>query len=107
MVTLQQTIGGSFLGKQAVGYIRVSTEGQAVDGVSLEAQRAKIDASCLANDVELSDCYVDAGISGSRADIRCARSHVSCSATTLRPRWGIARFLPPSGTFVPDDPPVC
>ena len=28
----------------AIGYIRVSTEGQAQDGVSLDAQRAKIEA---------------------------------------------------------------
>ena len=30
--------------KKAVGYIRVSTEGQAEKGISLEAQRAKIEA---------------------------------------------------------------
>ena len=48
----------------AVGYIRVSTEGQAVDGVSLDAQRAKIEAWCLLNDFDLVALRIDAGISG-------------------------------------------
>ena len=48
----------------AIGYIRVSTEGQAQDGVSLDAQRAKIEAWCLLNDYQLSAVHVDAGISG-------------------------------------------
>jgi len=56
--------------KTAVGYIRVSTEGQASEGVSLDTQRAKIAAWCLANDIKLTDCYVDAGISGKRSDNR-------------------------------------
>jgi site-specific DNA recombinase len=54
----------------AIGYIRVSTEGQAVDSVSLDAQRAKIEAWCLLNDYELSAVHVDAGISGKSADNR-------------------------------------
>lgn len=54
----------------AIGYVRVSTEGQATEGVSLEAQRAKIEAWCLANDVQLGGVFVDAGISGKRADNR-------------------------------------
>lgn len=48
----------------AIGYIRVSTEGQATDGVSLDAQRAKIEAWCVLNDYKLSAIHVDAGISG-------------------------------------------
>lgn len=48
----------------AIGYIRVSTEGQAQDGVSLEAQRAKIEAWALLNDYTLAAVHVDAGISG-------------------------------------------
>ncbi len=48
----------------AIGYIRVSTEGQAVDGVSLDAQRAKFAACCALNDYELSAIHVDACISG-------------------------------------------
>lgn len=50
--------------KQAIGYIRVSTDKQANEGVSLEAQRAKIEGWCVANDYELIAVEVDAGISG-------------------------------------------
>lgn len=57
---------------KAIGYIRVSTTQQAEEGVSLEAQQARIAAYCLANDLDLVDVYVDAGISGKRADNRPA-----------------------------------
>lgn len=50
--------------KKAIGYIRVSTEQQSEKGVSLEAQQAKIESWCKANDYELADVLVDAGISG-------------------------------------------
>lgn len=56
--------------KTATAYIRVSTEGQATDGVSLEAQQARIAAWCVANDIELGNVFVDAGVSGKRADNR-------------------------------------
>ena len=51
--------------QKAIGYIRVSTQGQADEGVSLEAQRAKIAAWCALNDAELVAVFEDAGISGS------------------------------------------
>lgn len=57
------------MAKLAIGYVRVSTEGQATEGVSLDAQQAKIQAWCLANDVELGNVFIDAGLSGKRADI--------------------------------------
>ena len=56
--------------KTAVGYIRVSTEQQAEEGVSLDAQRAKIVAWCHANDYELTEVFMDAGISGKSMDKR-------------------------------------
>lgn len=49
---------------KAIGYARVSTEGQAADGVSLDAQAAKIAAWCALNDAELVGSYCDAGVSG-------------------------------------------
>jgi DNA invertase Pin-like site-specific DNA recombinase len=57
---------------RAVGYIRVSSEDQAREGVSLDAQRARIEAWCLANQRTLAgaDVFVDAGISGKRWDNR-------------------------------------
>ena len=56
--------------KKAIGYVRVSTEGQATEGVSLEAQEARIKAWAAAQGVELVAVFVDAGLSGSRADNR-------------------------------------
>ena len=50
--------------QKAIGYIRVSTQGQADEGVSLDAQRAKIQAYCSLNDMELVAVFEDAGISG-------------------------------------------
>jgi len=49
---------------KAVGYLRVSTESQAMKGVSLEAQREKIRAWTTAHDYELICIEEDAGISG-------------------------------------------
>lgn len=54
----------------AVVYLRVSTDGQAVEGISLQAQQAKSEAWCLANDYTIIDFFKDAGISGGRADNR-------------------------------------
>ena len=54
----------------AFGYIRVSTTGQVDEGVSLEAQRGKIEAWCNINDYDLGEVFTDAGISGKRADNR-------------------------------------
>ena len=48
---------------RVVGYIRVSTEGQADGGVSLDAQRAKLTAYCTALDLELVAVEADAGLS--------------------------------------------
>lgn len=48
---------------QAIGYIRVSTEDQAKEGISLDNQRAKIKTYCELKDFELIDIIEDAGIS--------------------------------------------
>ena len=48
---------------KAIGYVRVSTEEQ-TNGVSLEAQEAKIRAWCTLHDAELVAIYRDEGISG-------------------------------------------
>src|SRR5262245_42207562 len=55
---------------RAVGYCRVSTDAQATDGVSLDAQRARIGAWAEGNGYRLSDVFTDAGLSGKRADNR-------------------------------------
>ena len=56
--------------KKAIGYIRVSTEQQVDEGVSLAAQRAKINLWCELNDCELVAIYEDAGISGKTIEKR-------------------------------------
>lgn len=55
--------------RRAIGYCRVSTSHQ-LDGVSMDAQRAKIQAWCELNEVELAEIYSDNGMSGCRADNR-------------------------------------
>ena len=55
---------------KAIGYIRVSTTKQASEGVSLEAQRAKIAAWAVANDYELVAIHEDAGITGTSMEKR-------------------------------------
>lgn len=54
----------------AVIYSRVSTERQAAEGVSLEAQSARCRAWCAALGYEIAGEYEDAGISGKRMDNR-------------------------------------
>lgn len=56
--------------KRAVGYVRVSTEEQAREGLSLEAQRARIAAWCGVSGYELVAVHSDEGLSGKRADTR-------------------------------------
>jgi len=53
---------------RAIGYIRVSTEGQVTDGVSLELQRAKLAAWASLHDADLRAVFADEGVSGARAD---------------------------------------
>jgi site-specific DNA recombinase len=50
--------------KRAAGYIRVSTEEQSREGISLDMQRAKIQAYASLNDLELTEIVEDAGLSG-------------------------------------------
>lgn len=56
--------------EKAIGYIRVSTEQQADEGVSLAAQKGKIAAWCEVNGYELDSIFVDAGLSGKSMDKR-------------------------------------
>gem|GEM_PF-2398371 len=50
--------------ERTVGYLRVSTSGQAEEGLSLEAQRRKIAAYCDLYNLELVEIIEDAGLSG-------------------------------------------
>jgi len=55
---------------QAVAYVRVSTPGQRDEGVSLDAQRAKLTAWCEVMSYELVHTYADEGLSGHSMDKR-------------------------------------
>ena len=48
---------------RAVGYVRVSTDQQAQEGVSLEAQQTRIRAHCVSQEIELVDLIIDDGYS--------------------------------------------
>lgn len=54
--------------KKAIGYIRVSTERQAQEGVSLENQKERIASYAGFNDLELLGIIADEGISGTKGD---------------------------------------
>ena len=63
----------------AIGYIRVSTDEQAREGVSLDNQREKIAAYCTFNDMALLDTITDEGISAknlNREGMQTLISHV-------------------------------
>ena len=52
----------------AIGYVRVSTQEQATDGVSLDAQRDRLRAYCKLHGLKLIDIKADEGYSGSTLD---------------------------------------
>ncbi|HOH81091.1 MAG TPA: recombinase family protein [Methanoregulaceae archaeon] len=80
---------------EAVGYIRVSTEDQARNGISMEAQRAKIEAWATANDASLIGLYEDAGISGSRTENREGLTHalmLACERKAVLVVYSLSRL---------------
>lgn len=80
---------------KAVGYIRVSTEMQASDGVSMDAQRAKVDAWVSLHDAELVGVYADAGISGKRTENRdglCEALDVACRSKAALVVYSLSRL---------------
>ena len=48
---------------KVIGYVRVSTSGQAEEGISLDNQIQKIKGYCEVNDLELVDVVIDEGMS--------------------------------------------
>ncbi|MEZ4444554.1 MAG: recombinase family protein [Polyangiaceae bacterium] len=64
---------------KVVGYVRVSTAQQADGGVSLDAQRAKLEAYAVALDLDLVRVEVDAGVSAKGLDrpaLQAALAHL-------------------------------
>lgn len=58
------------LDMKAIGYIRVSTEKQVSDGVSLDNQQSRIESYCKYKELDLVEIVEDAGISGSKNKTR-------------------------------------
>lgn len=56
--------------KKAIGYVRVSTDKQVEEGISLDAQIAKIQQWASLNDYELIHIYSDEGITGASLNKR-------------------------------------
>lgn len=54
--------------RRTVGYVRVSTQDQALNGLSLEAQQARVTAYAVATNRELSEIIVDDGRSAKTLD---------------------------------------
>lgn len=65
-----------------IGYVRVSTEGQARDGVSLKAQRERLAAYCAAHGAELVGIESDNGTSGKVPPLK--RPGLATALTALR-----------------------
>ena len=90
---------------RVLGYARVSSEEQARDGVSLDAQVTRIRAWAQATGAELVDIVIDPAVSGTRllADRPPARGSPRCS-TPESPRrtpwsccgWTVLAVTPPS-----------
>ena len=58
------------MGTRVVGYVRVSSEQQAEEGVSLDAQRCRLRAYAVAMDLDLVAIDDDAGVSGKSISAR-------------------------------------
>lgn len=56
------------MSQKVVGYVRVSTLGQARDGYSLFYQVEKIERYCARHHLELANIYKDEGVSGAKVD---------------------------------------
>ena len=77
----------------AIAYIRVSTAGQAMDGVSLDTQRERIGKWCEANEYRLTAAYTDAGVSGKRADNRPELQRAASTKETKEESKGLRWIL--------------
>lgn len=82
--------------KRVAGYIRVSTEEQAEEGYSLDAQRENILRFCDQHHYELVDVYADEGISGKtiekRPGIKCLMADASKNKFDLVVVWKLTRL---------------
>ena len=55
---------------KGIGYCRVSTEEQVLEGFSLDTQEQEIKRYCQENDIELLDIFVDSGVSAFKNQLK-------------------------------------
>src|ERR1035441_701410 len=72
--------------ERAVAYTRVSTEEQASTGVSLDAQRSRVEAYCAMAGLELARVFREEGVSASKplADRPMGSELVTCVGSTIK-----------------------
>jgi DNA invertase Pin-like site-specific DNA recombinase len=79
--------------REAIGYIRVSSDEQADSGLGLEAQRQRIRAYCNMKGLSLVTIFEDAGVSGGKAlGTRPAGSRLLAEAKKNKPILVVAKF---------------
>ena len=81
---MQRTRNQLSNGSTVIGYVRVSTEDQAGNGISLDAQRHRIEAYCAAHGLTLARVEQDAGISAKRTTNRPASTTRRASTMYVR-----------------------
>lgn len=70
----------------AIGYVRVSTDGQVTSGAGLTAQRTAITAECERRGLPLLDMYADEGLSGkslARPALTAALDALACGTASV------------------------
>jgi DNA invertase Pin-like site-specific DNA recombinase len=79
---------------KCVTYCRVSTEGQALEGISLEAQAHKLSQWASLNDCEIIGSFEDAGLSGARSDRPglAAAMEAACKAKAALVIYSLSRL---------------
>jgi DNA invertase Pin-like site-specific DNA recombinase len=79
--------------RQAIGYIRVSSDEQADSGLGLEAQRQRIRAYCDMKGLSLDTIFEDAGVSGGKAlASRPAGARLLAETRKNKPVLVVAKF---------------
>jgi len=64
--------------KRVALYVRVSTEGQAEEGYSIDAQKKLLEAWCISKEVEEYEFFIDPGFSGSNLERPALQDMMNC-----------------------------
>ncbi|MBE6701205.1 MAG: recombinase family protein [Ruminococcaceae bacterium] len=69
---------GDGVKKRVALYVRVSTEGQAEEGYSIDAQKKLLEAWCISKEVEEYEFFIDPGFSGSNLERPALQDMMNC-----------------------------